>query len=70
VVFLSDGKVISLGVKVEQELAKEFHTEIVNKSGNTYGNTGNCVKEAIKLWIEKSKKERIQKEKSAEKKKK
>jgi len=64
---LSDEKGYSLCVKVEEDLAKEFHIEVVNQHGQAYGNTGNCLIEAIKLWVEKAKEKRIQKEKSAKK---
>lgn len=66
--FLSDKKSgISLCTIVDNDLAKEFHNEVVNQHGASYGNTGNCLKEAIKLWVDKSKKERLQKEKLAKK---
>ena len=60
---MSDEKGYSLCVKVDNDLAKEFHIEVVNQHGHSYGNTGECIKDAIKLWVEKSKKERKQKQK-------
>ncbi len=58
---------ISLCVKVENALAKEFHTEVINQYGQSFGNTGKCLKEAIKLWVKEAKENRIQKEKLAKK---
>jgi len=52
----SNEKIINLCVRVNDKLAKDFYTEVVKQHGQAYGNTGNCIKEAIKLWIDKAKK--------------
>ena len=56
----------TLNVKIPKKLMGEFNTEVVNKFGNTYGNTVECVMEAMKLWIKESKENRIQKERKSE----
>lgn len=61
---MSEGKEISLGVKVEEEVAKKFHIEVINQHGQAHGNMGKCIKEAIKEWTEKSKRKRLEKEKA------
>jgi len=54
----------NLCVKIPIEIMKEFNTEVVYKFGKTYGNMEKCVKEAMKLWADKSKKGRMEKQKS------
>jgi hypothetical protein len=58
---------ISLCTVVDNDLAKEFHSEVVNQHGLSYGNTGKCLKEAIELWVKESKKKRLQQEKLTKK---
>jgi len=57
------------GANIPKEIKGKLNTEVVLKFGRTHGNMSGCLEEAIKLWIEKSKKERKQKEKSTKNKK-
>ncbi len=63
-IILSDEKKYHLCANIDMDLAREFHIEVVNQHGQSYGSTGNCIKEAIKEWVDKSKKERMEKQKS------
>ena len=64
---MSENETIFFGAYIPKEIIRELNTEVVNKFGRTYGNMSGCLKEAIILWVEKSKKERIQKEKAIKK---
>ena len=61
---MSENVCAFLGVNIPKKIIGKLNTEIVNKFGRTHGYMSGCLEEAILLWIDKSKKERIQKEKS------
>ena len=54
-----------LNIKIPKKLMGEFNTEVVNKFGITYGNTVECIIEAMKLWVKDSKEKRFQKERES-----
>ncbi len=64
---MSESKTRFFGAYIPKKLIRELNTEVVDKFGRTYGYMSGCLEEAIKLWVEKSKKERMQKEKLAKK---
>lgn len=56
----------NLCVKMPKKLVQKLHIEVMNKFGYAHGNTKECVIEAIKEWVDKSKKKRLQKERASE----
>jgi hypothetical protein len=54
-----------LNIKIPKKVMGDFNAEVVNKFGMTYGNTVECIVEAMKLWVKESKENRIQKERES-----